>query len=131
MKKTFSVILIIILALTFTLGSNLAYAEDDGEDPGGTCSCGLTWSISKEGVLSIGGSGEFKDFVDGARPPWTAYNDRIKVIDIYEGVYGIGMNTFKDMTEVTTVILPESLLSIDDSAFRNDIKRLRFLLASQ
>ncbi|MBQ4468318.1 MAG: leucine-rich repeat domain-containing protein [Firmicutes bacterium] len=122
MKKTFSVILIIILALAFTLGSNLAYAEDDGEDPGGTCSCGLTWSISKEGVLSIGGSGEFKDFVDGARPPWTAYNDRIKVIDIYEGVYGIGVNTFKDMKEVTTVILPESLITMADSAFRNDIK---------
>ena len=122
MKKTFSVIVIIVLALTFTLGSNLAYAEDDGEDPGGTCSCGLTWSISKEGVLSIGGSGEFKDFVDGARPPWTAYNDRIKVIDVFEGVTGLGVNTFKDMKEVTTVYLPESLLTMAESAFRNDVK---------
>ena len=92
---------------------------------------GIKWSFDEStGKLSITGSGRMEDFetkkmvyaskvymnvIAGA--PWYSYRDKVKSVDIAEGITYIGSNAFKNFTLLNSVTLPDSLANIAYSAF--------------
>ena len=97
----------------------------------GDCGSGLKWKLDSSGTLTIYGTGQTEDYaymtthVSGlpARSywtyPWADCSDQIKTILIGEGVTGLGQSAFGGVTDVTSLILPESLKTIETGAFQN------------
>lgn len=95
----------------------------------GTCGEKLAWTLDVDGVLTIAGEGEMKDYVgyktdmvDVENPqdyicPWEKQTDSIQKIRIEEGITTIGTGSFKMCHELTEVNLPKSLTVIRDFAF--------------
>jgi len=78
------------------------------------CGEGLTWSL-EEHTLMIQGTGSMADFTGTC--PWTSEADSIDSVIVGEGVTYIGEYCFAGLP-ITSVSLPQSLLTIGDSAFR-------------
>lgn len=55
------------------------------------------------GVLTISGSGEMKDYEQISDTPWFAYNDVITKIVVEEGITSIGNNAFSGCTELLEI----------------------------
>lgn len=91
------------------IASGYCGAEADGKN--------LSWSIDKNGVLTISGTGAMADYpYKGA--PWYVYKDRFSSLVIEEGITDIGAYAFKDCSNITgSLILPESLVTIGNFAF--------------
>ena len=70
----------------------------------------ISWDLSK-GVLTLSGVGRMKD-----ETPWWDYRSSIKEIVISEGITYIAANAFTH-TEITEVILPDSVTALGESAF--------------
>ena len=87
----------------------------------GTCGEDLRWIITEDGVLVISGTGKMYDYnigSDGASTaPWIKSADKIKTININEGVTGIGSGAFAGCSTVTMIDLPRSLQSVNTDAF--------------
>ena len=84
----------------------------------GSVNTDITWKLTKEGVLTIEGTGEMPDYNKTAAP-WKKYNSYIKSIQIGEGITKIGKDTFRDIDGLTKVSLPSTLTIIDTYAFYN------------
>lgn len=88
----------------------------------GTCGTNAKWVLSKDGTLTIYGSGDMEDYdIEKTDTfiysPWHSYNESIKKVVIDEGITSIGVSAFQGCTQLTSVTLPESLTEIDKSAF--------------
>ncbi len=91
----------------------------------GTCGENAIWSFDEaSGKLTISGYGEMNDYAinNNSIPyyypvPWADYKPYVKSIDISSGITYIGMNTFRDCTEVTELVIPEGVSKIGTSAF--------------
>ena len=83
-------------------------AEGDGSN--------LTWTLDREGVLTISGSGDMYDY-GLSDAPWYGIRSRVKSAVIADGVTSIGYKAFDDCTSLTSVTIPDSVTSIGDSAF--------------
>lgn len=90
----------------------------------GTCGDALTWTLMKDGTLTISGTGDMADYTgvspdgtQGTPAPW--YSDRASITEIViqEGVTSIGSWAFNNCTNVTNVSLPDSLTAIGEAAF--------------
>ena len=84
----------------------------------GTCGDNLTWTLDDEGTLTISGSGEMRDYsVNGSYAPW--YNSRSSIIKVVleSGVMSIGEYAFYECSNLTEVMIPETLTVINDNAF--------------
>ncbi len=79
----------------------------------GTCGESLTWSLSKEGKLTIDGEGDMDDYAYSENgdelPPWYEYRDSIKEIQIGEEVTGIGSHAFFGVNHVPVLYIPEKV----------------------
>ena len=112
------VCLLFALLLTAVFG---VCARADNE---GTCGPNLTWKL-EGGVLTISGTGPMDDFYDKesatrgtyTTAPWDEYN--IKRIVIEEGVTSVGNLAFYNHAGVTSVELPDTLVSIGKEAFHS------------
>ena len=91
----------------------------------GTCSaCGLqacgenvVWSFDEAtGRLTISGTGAVEDCVYGGMP-WFEYTDKIKSVVIEDGVTGVGVYAFCNCSNLTDVVLPDSLSEIANGSF--------------
>ncbi len=83
----------------------------------GTCGAdddNLTWTLNDEGLLTIRGKGEMKDFYYGGN-----FADGIKRVVIEDGVTSIGNSAFWRERSLTSVSIPDSVTSIADLAFAN------------
>lgn len=78
----------------------------------------ITWDISKDYVLTIAGAGEMPDYDAIGKTPWADYFEKITAIHFFGEITRIGANNFAYCSAVTEVKLPETLVSIGDSAFR-------------
>ena len=107
----------------------------------GTCGENVTWTVTCTGVegegpftLTISGSGEMYDYYANSSsyliqsvsrpgteihsaPPWYAYCFHIDTVIVEEGITYIGKNAFSDMTSLTSITLPDSLISVGEAAF--------------
>ena len=80
----------------------------------GSCGSSLTWALTKEGVLTISGTGAMTDFA-AAAAPWNSAS--VKIIVIKSGVTGIGSNAFADCSALVSVTIPSGVTSIGENAF--------------
>lgn len=76
----------------------------------------LTWRLTADGRLVIGGEGGMEDFAP-SDVPWKEYAPFIREIVIGGGVNHIGAFAFYDCTQVETVSLPHSAIAVDENAF--------------
>ena len=99
-------------------GEDMKAALANGEEFAASGSCGdnITWTLDREGTLTISGSGEMEDpaFSEVA---WQDYRDQITAIIINEGVTSIGDYAFRNCTNIASIILPQSLRVIGEYAF--------------
>ena len=96
----------------------------------GTCGANLTWTLSKDGVLTISGEGEMFSFTLVISPlsaipmsesaesaPWSEYTSLITKIVVEDGVTSIGDNAFAACENLTEIEIPATVTSIGDNAF--------------
>ena len=103
MKQLYLLLITLLVSLS-------AYAERSG-----TCGKNLQWKLTDEGVLTITGIGEMKDWGRNARP-WSPYSD-VKQVIIGDGVTTIGGSAFSYCSSLTSLTIPNSVTDIGSSAF--------------
>lgn len=93
----------------------------------GTCGENLTWKWTKEGVLLIQGSGEMTDYKSIQSIPWDSLRKEILSVDIAPGVTSVSAYAFDLCENLTSVVLPEGLVSLGESAFSDTaLKKIVF-----
>ena len=83
---------------------------------GGVCGTEVRWTLSKDGVLAIEGTGIMLEFTTNAAP-WSAYKTQITKVVIGEGVTKVGKCSFYECSALTEVVLPSTLTAIGKYAF--------------
>ena len=89
------------------------------DDICGTCGKAVTWGLTEDGILNIGGWGTMTNYTEDSPAPWSEYAEDITAININEGVTGIGDYSFKGVTQITSVTVPASVLYIGIHAFED------------
>ena len=108
----------------------------------GTCGENVTWVLTRDGILTLSGTGATKDYTasDETHHPWDGYAENIKKVIVEEGItrlgnylfYGdypylkelelgntvsqIGQHAFEYLP-ITKLTLPDSVTAIGDFAF--------------
>jgi len=82
----------------------------------GSCGDGVNWSLSEDGVLQVTGKGKMNDYAYGQHSPWYQYANMIRKAIVSEGVDSIGAYAFFENKNMTSVELPESLMTIESHA---------------
>ena len=82
----------------------------------GTCGINTTWTLSSDGVLTIGGSGSMSDYYGGSAAPWAHRRVDIKKIVINTGVTSIGRYVFQNFNNLADLTFPTSLKVVDSFA---------------
>ena len=84
----------------------------------GSIDGGLSWSLSRSGVLTISGSGKMPDFSSVANAaPWGEQNGKIQSAVIESGVQNISAGAFSGCTALEKVSISETVTQIDLNAF--------------
>lgn len=83
----------------------------------GSCGDNATWSYSN-GTLAISGSGAMTNYASAEEQPWGSSRTNITQIVITDGVESIGNYAFHGFTQLVSVDLPSSLISVGYRAFR-------------
>ena len=92
--------------------------DEDAVDSG-QCGENLTWTLDKDGILTISGTGEMKDYGFGDYPGPFNGNDKIQFVIIENGVTSIGKYAFEECENLKKVMIPDSVLVIGENAFDN------------
>ncbi len=110
MKK--SIIFIAIIGLLLVI---LPLTANAGIVASGTYGNGVSWKYSDDGILTISGYGEIPDY----QHPWKdqGYNPKNVIID--SGITRIGTMSFYyyENYEIKSITIPDTVVSIDISAF--------------
>lgn len=85
-----------------TLGNNVNWTYDENSK---------TFTISGEGVMT--------NWTNAASVPWADKKTNIEKVVIENGITSVGSYAFKDCTNLTDVSIPDSVHTIDVSAFDN------------
>lgn len=78
----------------------------------------IEWTLYEDGTLILNGKGLI-DSYDEKPAPWTPYKEKIKSIEMSEGITLIGACAFQNCTNLRHVSLPETMHSISQFAFSN------------
>ncbi len=91
---------------------------DESDTPASANSCGknVTWSLNDNGVLTISGTGEMKDYPHQG-VPWYDSIHNIKKVVIEEGVTKIGDSAFQHCTNMQSVEIADTVTKIGRFAF--------------
>ena len=89
-------------------------AEDDFELSGKTGDC--TWTLDKEGTLTISGNGSVESFNNNYGYGFLA-GLNVKKVVIENGVTDIGSFAFYELDTVESITIPETVKSIGEDAF--------------
>lgn len=104
MKKLLSALLVLVMLLSLPGVAALAASDE------------LTWSLDKDGTLTVSGKGKMPDYYSDT-PPWEKYKDDIKAVVIEDGVTHVGDQSFQYCFKLKSVVLPSSVESIGKAAF--------------
>lgn len=93
----------------------------------GDCGENVRWELTRDGALSIIGTGAIKDYAYGSNDitrlaPWRIWADEIKKLTVGEGITEIGDNAFCELPNLTTASLPSTLKRIGEGAFLSNSK---------
>lgn len=75
----------------------------------------IKWSLDKNGLLTISGTGKMPDFSSAQSTPWD--KNRIRSLEIGNEITYIGMNAFSGCAELVEVEIPTSVELIGSKAF--------------
>ena len=116
MKKSLSFILSFVMIIS-TLFSVPLYAFADGETEG-TCGDNATWEYNvSTKTLTISGTGAISDFGWDSPAPWNTFKDEIKTVNISQGITSTGTLSFRQLSVLVNVSLPNSLETIGRYSF--------------
>lgn len=124
-----------VLAVVFMIISGIALVARHHK-----CGENIRWSFARDtGVLTLEGMGEMYDYQYGGSQPWDGFTDDILTVRIKEGITSVGDYSFYYCRNLTAIelcdtievigegafegcsfdeiVLPKSLLSIEDDAF--------------
>ena len=91
------------------------FTEAASVDESGQCGDSVSWRLrGQEGdlTLTISGSGSMSNYSNSDDTPWSAWISQITSIKVEEGVTVLGDCAFCGCTNLTTVSLPSTLVSI-------------------
>ena len=94
----------------------ISYVAEEIVDSG-TCGENLTWTMERNGVLSISGTGSMTDYLWEVKVPWYAYSEYIDSVVIDNGVTNIGDYAFYGCSKLSEISIPDKVTKIGDSAF--------------
>ena len=98
--------------------ATLHTVEEEGILLTGVCGEELTFALTKDGDLTITGTGAMTAYDWNNCAPWHGYvYDGIKSVTISEGVTTVSDNAFEYCYQLATLTLPESLTSIGSRGF--------------
>lgn len=125
MKKIVSLLLSLLLIAGITVP---AYADDGpAVIASGTVKGSVTWKVTDDGVLTIGGTGAMENYTAAlkisalhyTKAPYYEYKDQITSLVIEEGVTSIGYKAFFEWSNLTgTLSIPASVTTINAYAFK-------------
>ena len=88
-----------------------------------------TWRLTDDGTLTfspteqtLDGKCNMRNYwkVDGVLSlPWGEYADQITKVVVEEGIHAVGQMAFYELPNLTTVVLPESIVEVRNYAFKN------------
>ena len=86
----------------------------------GTCGENLTWALNtRNGTLTISGTGKMTDWQFPSDVPWYSNRSSIKTVVINSGVTSIGNYAFYGCSSLTSITIPDSVTSIGYWAFED------------
>lgn len=87
----------------------------------GTCGDNAAWSLNRNGLLTITGTGAMYDYRDDRFTdewaPWFPIRDLVKSVSICDGITRIGEYVFQANRQITEISIPASVESIGKYAF--------------
>lgn len=85
----------------------------------GTCGTNASWALTDDGVLTISGTGEMKNYSNYGSyfAPWYDYYSSITSVVIGEEITSIGNYAFYLCYKVTSIAIPDGVTSIGMNAF--------------
>ena len=93
-------------------------AQDEPTEVSGQCGENITFLFTlSTGSLELTGHGPMYDYKSNNQP-WAPYRELITYVVIGDGITSVGNNAFYDCNELTSISLPDSLLSIGKYAFQ-------------
>ncbi|MEQ3216427.1 leucine-rich repeat protein [Hominifimenecus microfluidus] len=102
----------------FTVDNGAVHVEKSAIQQG-SCGNNVTWSLGRNGTLSISGSGAMKNYTYKSEMPWYSYINQIQRVEITDGVTSIGDYAFYGMPKLTTIVIADSVKTIGGYAFKN------------
>lgn len=111
MKKTTLILAVALLVSALTVLQAQA---------SGTFGTGLTWALSEDGVLTVGGNGAMPiSMSGGSHQPWASVKNQIKSVVIEDGVTGtLSIGAFADCVNAAQITIGKGITEIRDQAFR-------------
>ena len=87
-------------------------------DDKGSCGDNVNYLFYKStGELVIQGKGAMEDYSSSENFPWYEYKNKIKSVNVEDGVTYIGEMAFQDCTGLTSINISNSVISIEKGAF--------------
>lgn len=83
----------------------------------GNCGENVSFVLTKDGVITISGEGEMKNYHSADLPPWQDYKGIIKKVIIEEGVTSIGAQAFNRAFAIEDVVIADTVEVIRKRAF--------------
>ena len=118
MKRKLLVILLILSLLAGLLALPATAATVLASGDCGKTGNDVTWTLDRDGLLTVSGTGEMADYDNADDVPWHSYLSLVTSVVIQSGVETVGKNAFQSCTNLESVTLPaQGLRSIGDVAF--------------
>ena len=94
----------------------VAYEKEPSVLASGVCGDDLTWTLTDDGVLTISGTGDMYNY-EWEAPPWSSYRSMITTVLLPDGLTGIGDSAFTDCSSLADIEIPAGVTYIGYSAF--------------
>lgn len=76
----------------------------------------VTWTLTKDGTLTISGQGATADYWS-SNTPWYSYKSKIQQVVVEDDVTGLGNNLFYECRNIEKATLPDSVTAIGNYTF--------------
>ena len=83
----------------------------------GKCGENITWTLNRDGCLTISGTGEMESYRYSYDYPWNLRRNNILSVVIEDGITNIGGLAFYGCDNLTSIELPNSVSIIESEAF--------------
>ena len=78
----------------------------------GQCGDNLTYVLYEDGRFIIEGTGSMYNYHSGKVPPWNGFENKIKSVELSNGMTTIGSQSLRNFIGISEVDLPDSIKTI-------------------